>query len=210
MKITLEGKESPRKGRSIEEFEEGEDRATVKTYCISDLSRSKQQKLVEGSFQMRCRIYEFNASIGGLSQQEVPDFFSGPAMAKTITQEMKVVFGPEQEEWNLAELQSFATLGVYEVVTLADVGGQEILPGRLVLVVKPNPEGEKGKKKARIVVCGNFQTVHQYEMTLSKTPPYPMLRMSLSLASYQRWPIETWDVSTAFLYARLHGPRYLS
>ena len=72
-----------------------------------------------------------------------------------------------------------------------DVGNQEILPGRLVLVVKPNPEGEKGKKKARIVVCGNFQTVHQDEMTSSKTPSYPMLRMLLSLASYQGWPIET-------------------
>ena len=62
------------------------------------------------------------------------------------------MFGPDQEEWKaaiLAELQSFAKLGVYEVVTRAEVGGQEILPGRLVLVVKPNPEGEKGKKKAR-------------------------------------------------------------
>ena len=37
-----------------------------------------------------------------------------------------------------------------------------------MLVVKPNPEGAKGKKKARIVVCGNFQTVHQDEMTSSK------------------------------------------
>ena len=39
-----------------------------------------------------------------------------------------------------------------------------------------------------------------------------MLRMLLSLASYRGWPIETWDVSTAFLYASetvwgsRHGP----
>ena len=31
--------------------------------------------------------------------------------------------------------------------------------------------------------------------------------MLLSLASYKGWPIETWDVSTAFLYARLYGDR---
>ena len=31
--------------------------------------------------------------------------------------------------------------------------------------------------------------------------------MLSSLASYQGWPIETWDVSTAFLYARLYGDR---
>ena len=82
-----------------------------------------------------------------------------------------MVFGPEKEEWKAAiqaELQSFAKLGVHEVVSRAEVRGQEILPGRLVLVVKPNPEGEKGKKKARIVVCGNFQTVHQDENDIIK------------------------------------------
>ena len=75
---------------------------------------SKQQELAEASFQMRCRISEFNASsfaalplesialevdyVEALSQQEVPDYFAGLAMAKTITQETRVVFGPEQEE----------------------------------------------------------------------------------------------------------------
>ena len=31
--------------------------------------------------------------------------------------------------------------------------------------------------------------------------------MLLSLASNKGWPIETWDVSTALLYARLYGDR---
>ena len=199
---------------------------TKTVYCVTSLQMSKQQELVEASFQLRARLLELNAVtvadldlgaipvdvayVSALSQQEVPDYFAGPAMAKTVTQESRVVFGPEQEEWKeaiLAELESFAKLEVYEVVKLKDVRGAEILPGRLVLVVKPNPEGAKGKKKARIVVCGNFQTVHPDEMTSSKTPSYPMLRMLLSLASYRGWPIETWDVSTAFLYARLYGDR---
>ena len=97
----------------------------VKAYCVTDLSMSKQQELVEASFQMRCRIFDFSASsfaaiplelvplevdyVEALSHQEVPDYFAGPAMPKTITQETQVVFGPEQEEWKaaiLAELQS--------------------------------------------------------------------------------------------------------
>ena len=183
-------------------------------YCVTGLPISKQQELVEASFQLRARLLEMNAFtfanvdleaipvdvayVTALSQQEVPDYFAGPAMAKTVTQESRVVFGPEQAEWKeaiLAELESFAKLGVYEVVTLKEIRGAEILPGRLVLVAKPNPEGAKGKKKARIVVCGNFQTVHPDEMTSSKTPSYPMLRMLLSLASYKGWPIESWDVS---------------
>ena len=90
------------------------------------------------------------AYVSTLSQQEVPDYFAGPAMAKTITQESKVVFGPEQEEWKaviLAEFESFAELGVYETVKLSEVKGAEILPGRLVLVVKPNPEGAKERRR---------------------------------------------------------------
>ena len=224
MKIVMDDKVH-KKAKNFVNEDDGKG-SPVKTYCVTDLEMSKQQELVEASFQMRSRIFEFNAVsfaaipleliplevdyVEALSSQEVPDYFAGPTMAKTVTQETRVVFGPEQEEWKaaiLAELQSFAKLGVYEKVSRVDVGNQEILPGRLVLVVKPNPEGEKGKKKARIVVCGNFQTVHQDEMTSSKTPSYPMLRMLLSLASYQGWPIETWDVSTAFLYARLYGDR---
>ena len=128
MKITLEESGLPRKGRHIQS-EEGVDRKLVKTHCVTDLSMSKQQELVEASYQMRCRIFDFSASsfaaiplelvplevdyVEALSNQEVPDYFAGPAMAKTITQETQVVFDPEQEEWKaaiLAELQSFATI----------------------------------------------------------------------------------------------------
>ena len=31
--------------------------------------------------------------------------------------------------------------------------------------------------------------------------------MALSVASHMGWPVECWDVSTAFLYARLFGDR---
>ena len=224
MKISMDENKDRKKTKFVNE-DDGTG-TSVKTYCVADLEMSKQLELAEASYQLRSRILEFNAVsfaavplelvplevdyVDALSKQDVPDYFAGPSMAKTVTQETRVVFGPEKEEWKaaiLAELQSFAKLDVYEAVSRVDVGHQEILPGRLVLVVKPNPEGVKGKKKARIVVCGNFQTIHQDEMTSSKTPSYPMLRMLLSLASYLGWPIETWDVSTAFLYARLYGDR---
>ena len=57
------------------------------------------------------------------------------------------------------------------------------------------------------MICGNFQEVHPNDFTASKTPSYPSLRMALSVASHMGWPIECWDVSTAFLYARLFGDR---
>ena len=81
------------------------------------------------------------------------------------------------------------------------------LPARLILVTKPNVHGGPARKKARIVICGNFQEVHPDEFTASKTPSYPSLRIALSVASHLGWPIECWDVATAFLYARLFGDR---
>ena len=196
-------------------------------YCVcAGLPISKQQELVEASFQLRARLLEMNAFtfsnvdleaipvdiayVTALSQQEVPDYFAGPAMAKTVTQESRVVFGPDQAEWKeaiLAELESFAKLGVYETVLLKEFAVRRSCLADLYWWLNPTRKGQKERKKARIVVCGNFQTVHPDEMTSSKTPSYPMLRMLLSLASYKGWPIETWDVSTAFLYARLYGDR---
>ena len=81
-------------------------------------------------------------------------------------------------------------------------------------MTKPNVHGGPVRKKARIVICGNFQEVHPDEFTASKTPHtrYPafkmaFLKMALSVTSHMGWPIECWDVSTAFLYARLFGDK---
>ena len=117
MKITLEDSGLPRKGKHIVS-EDGDLQKMVKTYCVTGLSMSKQQELVEASYQLRCRIFDFSASsfaatplelvplevdyVEALSNQEVPDYFAGLAMAKTITQETQAVFGPEQEEWKAA------------------------------------------------------------------------------------------------------------
>ena len=81
------------------------------------------------------------------------------------------------------------------------------LPARLILVTKPNVHDGPARKKARILISGSFQEVHPDEFTASETPSYPSLRMALSVASHMGWPIECWDVSTAFLYACLFGDR---
>ena len=117
--------------------------------------------------------------------------------------------GPDALEWIQAvreEIESFKRLGVYEEVPRRKATSTP-LPARLILVTKPNVHGGPARRKARIVICGNFQEVHPDEFTASKTPSYPSLRMALSVASHVGWPIECWDVSTAFLYARLFGDR---
>ena len=73
-----------------------------------------------------------------------------------------------------------------------------ILPGKAVMVKKPNGDGTR-KKKARVVVCGNFQQVQPGEETCANTPSFPMLRVLVSMASLRGWSVASWDVSTAFM-----------
>ena len=113
----------------------------------------------------------------------------------------------DPEGWKLAfkaELDSFDRLDVMDSVPLnsLDTTSVEILPCKVVMVKKPQGDGTH-KKKGRVVVCGNFQKVQPGEETCANTPSFPMLRTLISMAALYGWAVESWDVSTAFLYAPL-------
>ena len=61
MKITLEEDAQSKKDKNYV-MEDNEKGAPAKTYYVADLTMSKQQELVEASFQLRSRILEFSAS----------------------------------------------------------------------------------------------------------------------------------------------------
>ena len=192
-------------------------------YHVMSVKQTLREDLAECAYQFSCKAADWSRSdmhavpmqfeplelhvIDALGQQEVPDYFQRPA--KAITEDVSVMKGPHAQEWIAAvleEIESFKRLGVYEEVPKGEATSPP-LPARLVLVTKPKIHGGPARKKARIVICGNFQDVHPDEFTASKTPSYPALRMALSVASHMGWPVECWDVSTAFLYARLFGDR---
>ena len=195
----------------------------LKMYHVMSVKQTLREDLAECAYQFSCTAADWSRSdmhavpmqfeplelhvIDALGQQEVPDYFQQPA--KAITEDVSVMKGPYAQEWIAAvleEIESFKRLGVYEEVPRGQATSPP-LPARLILVTKPNIHGGPARKKARIVICGNFQDVHPDEFTASKTPSYPALRMALSVASHMGWPVECWDVSTAFLYARLFGDR---
>ena len=187
----------------------------LKMYHVMSVEQSLRKDLAEHSYQFSCRAADWSRSafssvpmqfeplelhvVDALGQQDVPDYFQQPA--KAITEDVSAMRGPQAQEWIQAvceEIESFKRLGVYEEVPRKDATSTP-LPARLILVTKPNVHGGPARK--------NFQEVHPDEFTASKTPSHPSLRMALSVASHMGWPIECWDVSTAFLYARLFGDR---
>ena len=73
----------------------------------------------------------------------------------------------------------------------------EVVPGKLVPTLKPAPGG--GKKKARIVACGNFTTKDSSEELYAGTGDVVTFRLMLKYAAEQRWRGVTTDIRTAFL-----------
>ena len=155
---------------------------SLKMYHVMSVKQTLREDLAEHAYQFSCRAADWSRS----------NFSSVPMR-----------FGPLELH---VVIESFKRLGVCEEVP-REKATSTPLPARLILVTKPNVHGGPARKKARIVICGNFQEVHPEEFTASETPSYPSLRMALSVASHMGWPIECWDASTAFLYARLFGDR---
>eukprot|EP00438_Fugacium_kawagutii_P009222 Skav224567 [mRNA] locus=scaffold4295:179837:181435:- [translate_table: standard] len=93
------------------------------------------------------------------------------------------------------------------------LAGQKVpqpLPSKLVLVKKPRAEGpsESGsvayKHKARICVCGNFQSEAEKSLqNRSEVPDAFFTRCVLLLAVLRKFSLSILDVNAAFLYALL-------
>ena len=156
---------------------------SLKMYHVMSVKQTLREDLAECAYQFSCRAADWTRSdmhavpmqfeplelhvVDALGQQEVPDYFQQPA--KAITEEVSVMKGPDAQEWIAAvleEIESFKRLGVYEEVPRSEATSPP-LPARLILVTKPNIHGGPARKKARIVICGNFQDVHPDEFTAS-------------------------------------------
>ena len=143
--------------------------ANLKMYHVMSVKQTLREDSAEHAYQFSCRAArsEFRSVpmqfeplelhvVDALGQQEVPDYFQQPA--KAITEDVSVMRGPHALEWICAvqeELESFKRLGVYEEVPKGSATSTP-LPARLT---KPNIHGGPARKKARIVICGNFQSL---------------------------------------------------
>ena len=177
--------------------------SSLKLYHVMSVKQSLGEELAEHSYQFSCRAADWSKmsfshlpmqfephAVDALSQQDVKEYFEQPA--KAITEDVSVMRGPQAEEWIQAareEIESLKKIVAYEEMS-KNCDTSTALPARLILVTKPNVHGGPARKKARIVICGNFQQVHPEKFTASKTPSDPSLRMALSVASHMGWPIE--------------------
>ena len=92
-----------------------------------------------------------------------------------------------------------------EAAKALDEDAAECLPSKLVFTLKPSELEPGGKKKSRLLACGNFSTEETAQADLYAGGATAVaLRAGLAVASQKKWSGATSDIRTAFLNAPLH------
>ena len=79
------------------------------------------------------------------------------------------------------------------------------VPAKVVFTIKPDGANPRGKKKCRIVACGNYAPEAEMDCFAAGTDA-ATLRLSLAMASKKAWYGANLDVKTAFLNAPMIKP----
>ena len=145
-------------------------------------------------------------------EDDVPPIFreiqKESGMEMCTTKQLNNAIGQEREGWKQAlenELISFKEKETFRPLSneeRASVKPHEIYPMQIVAGVKPEDSSGVRRKKARGVVCGNFEP-DTGEPTYCSNLDIASLRSTLAIGRKKGWSIGALDVSTAFLNANL-------
>ena len=83
----------------------------------------------------------------------------------------------------------------------------ELIPPKMVSTLKPQAGLTQGKKKARIVACGNYIEDQPAQELYAGGAGAIALRLALALAAQRSWVGESLDIRTAFLNAPMEVSR---
>ncbi|CAK0808177.1 unnamed protein product, partial [Prorocentrum cordatum] len=129
-------------------------------------------------------------------------------MTLTSMKILNAVFGSDREEWRQtlgAELISMTDNETFRKTSAAEVREvrpQDVLPMKVVTGIKAADSTGHRRKKARGVVCGNFEGESDEPVYCSNLD-IASLRAALAVACKNGWSLGAMDVSTAFLNAHL-------
>ena len=123
--------------------------------------------------------------------------------------QVRSTVGNDREDWRFAmqaEVDSLREHNTFEVATseeLRKVHAREILPMKLATGIKADSLTQQKKKKARAVVCGNFQRKTEGEELYTANADITSVRAVLAASVQRRFGCKVLDVKTAFLNAHL-------
>lgn len=119
----------------------------------------------------------------------------------------------DSEKWKEAcdaEMRMMDTMGVWKVVDKPS----SLVPIDLKWVFaykKVDDDGNPIKYKARLVAKGyNQREGIDYTETFAPTATFAGLRIMLTIAAHQNWPVHSFDITSAYLHSRIDSPIYFS
>ena len=189
----------------IEEEEEEERR--VKMRRIQEVIRDEMGRVMEDDEENVNITMKELWKLRKFTEEEAPDEV---LQTKVVgMQEVRRDF-PKWKEAVENELRSlFETKGALRRVSPGEVeqrkkkGDLDVIPSKLVCTLKPDPTNPKGKRKIRIVACGNFVTAEgadKNELFASGSDALAV-RLAVDEAAKRGWQGRSMDIRTAFLNA---------
>ena len=155
-------------------------------------------------------VYEAMAALRELQAkvQNEPELLQTKIVSQAEVRRTMEAWKPAIEAELKAMFQTksaLTTISPEEAKRLLQNEEAECLPSKMVYTLKPSDDHPQGKRKARLVVCGNFseEATDQSDLFASGATSVAM-RCSLALASQYGWHGKTTDIRTAFLNAPLH------
>jgi hypothetical protein len=85
-----------------------------------------------------------------------------------------------------------------------------VLPSKMVLKIKRQPNGDVDRYKKRLVALGCLHREGDHDETFSPLVDFTMVRFALALAIHERTHVHHVDVTGAFLYGDLEEELYMS
>ncbi|KAL6313697.1 hypothetical protein AAG906_010115 [Vitis piasezkii] len=113
--------------------------------------------------------------------------------------------------WYNAMLEEIQALEVNHTWNLVDLPiGKNVVGCKWVFAIKVNPNGSVARLKARLVAKGYAQTYGvDYSDTFSPVARLASIRLIISIAASQHWPLHQLDIKNAFLHGDLQEEVYM-
>nr|GEZ21422.1 putative ribonuclease H-like domain-containing protein [Tanacetum cinerariifolium] len=138
-------------------------------------------------------------------EEEVPRNLCSEEIPSSFEQALK------SEKWKKAmddEMKALKKNKTWDQCALPQ--GKKPVGCRWIFIVKYKPDGAVERYKARLVAKGHTQTYGiGYSETFSLVAKVDTIRVLLSVASNQRWPLHQFDVKNAFLHEELKKEVYM-
>ncbi|KAK2377577.1 putative mitochondrial protein [Trifolium repens] len=115
---------------------------------------------------------------------------------------------PEWRQAMIDEMCALQSSGTWELVPLPP--GKSLVGCRWLYTVKVGPDGKIDRFKARLVAKGYTQIFGlDYSDTFSPVAKMASIRLLLSIAAIQHWPLHQLDIKNAFLHGDLDEEVYM-